>query len=58
VAVASVRSALVERLAATPGLVVRLRIDPAAPYAAFVGVLDQVKLAGARQLSLETGRAS
>jgi biopolymer transport protein ExbD len=53
-AVDRVRSGLLVRLQRTPGLVVRLRIDPGAPYAAFVGVLDQVKLAGARQLSLET----
>ncbi len=56
--VSRVRSGIAERLQRTPGLVVRLRIDPGAPYAAFVAVLDQVKLAGARQLSLETGSAT
>jgi len=58
VPVSRVRSNLAERIERTPGLVVRLRISPEAPYAAFVAVLDQVKLAGARQLSLETGTAA
>jgi biopolymer transport protein ExbD len=42
-----------ERLRAKPGLVVRLTIDPAAPYSAMVQTLDQVKLSGARQISLQ-----
>jgi len=56
--VARVRSDLAERMKRAPGLVVRLRIAPGAPYAAFIAVLDQVKLAGARQLSLETGTSA
>ena len=55
---AALRSALVARIAADPGVVVRLRVDSAAPYAAFVSALDQVKLSGARQLSLESGTRS
>ena len=38
-----------------PDLTLILTIDPAAPYAALVGALDQVKLAGARQVSIQTG---
>lgn len=55
---AALHAALIARVGADPGAVVRLRVDPAAPYAAFVAALDQVKLSGARQLSLESGGAS
>ncbi len=55
---AALRAGLLQRLGAAPDAVVRLRVDPAAPYAAFVSALDQVKLSGARQLSLESGTAS
>ena len=55
---AALRAALAARIAADPGIVVRLRVDVAAPYAAFVSALDQVKLSGARQLSLESGTRS
>ena len=54
----ALRAALRARLASAPDSVVRLRVDPAAPYAAFVSALDQVKLSGARQLSLESGGTS
>jgi len=54
----ALRAALSARLAAAPNAVVRLLVAPAAPYTAFVTALDQVKLAGARQLSLEKGAAS
>jgi len=54
----ALRAALLARIGSAPDSVVRLRVDPAAPYAAFVSVLDQVKLSGARQLSLESGAAS
>ena len=54
----ALRAALASRLAAAPDAVVRLLVAPAAPYHAFVAALDQVKLAGARQLSLEKGAAS
>ncbi len=43
-----------EKLRAKPDLVVRLSVDPAAPYAALIQTLDQVKLSGARQVSLQT----
>ncbi|HSQ59537.1 MAG TPA: biopolymer transporter ExbD [Acidobacteriota bacterium] len=55
VPVVRIRAVLADRLGRTPGLVVRLRVAATAPYATFVEVLDQVKLAGARSLSLETG---
>ena len=41
-----------------PDLLLSLRVDPAAPYAALVSALDQVKLAGVRQVSIETGDGS
>jgi biopolymer transport protein ExbD len=37
---------------------VTLSVDPRAPYAALVEALDQIKLAGARQISLRTGTAA
>ena len=49
------RAALAARVAAVPDAVIRLLVAPAAPYRAFVTALDQVKLSGARELSLETG---
>ncbi len=51
----ALRAALSARMGSAPDSVVRLRVDSAAPYAAFVSALDQVKLSGARQLSLESG---
>ncbi len=48
------RRALASRIREQPGLVVTLSIDRAAPYAAVVEALDQVKLSGARQISLRT----
>jgi biopolymer transport protein ExbD len=45
------------KLRQTPDLLLVLTVDPAAPYAALVGALDQVKLAGARQVSIQTGTA-
>ena len=43
------------RLKDRPDLLVRLSVDSAAPYAAMVQALDQVKLSGARQISIQTG---
>ena len=40
---------------AVPDAVVRLLVAPAAPYHSFVTALDQVKLSGARELSLAPG---
>jgi biopolymer transport protein ExbD len=48
------RGAIAVRLATDPDLLVRIGVDSRAPYAALVTTLDQVKLAGARQLSLRT----
>ncbi|MBI4364308.1 MAG: biopolymer transporter ExbD [Candidatus Latescibacteria bacterium] len=42
-------------LEARPDLLVRLSVDPSAPYAAMVQALDQVKLSGARQIAIQTG---
>jgi biopolymer transport protein ExbD len=50
-----IRPALASRLRAAPTAVVRLLVHERAPYHAFVTALDQVKLAGARQVSLEPG---
>ncbi len=50
-----IRPALAARLRAVPTTVVRLLVHARAPYHAFVTALDQVKLAGARQVSLEPG---
>lgn len=52
---ADLRAALQARLRATPDLVVRISVDPAAPYGALVEALDQVKLSGARSLTLHSG---
>ena len=46
------RAALVKRLRQKPDLLVSIALDPRAPYASLVETLDQVKLAGARQVSL------
>jgi len=54
----SLAGAIRLRLQETPDLLLSLRIDPAAPYAALVSALDQVKLAGVRQVSIETGEGS
>ena len=55
---ADLKAAIQARLRATPDLVVRISIDPAAPYAALVETLDQVKLSGARSLTLRSGVGS
>ncbi|HEX7076983.1 MAG TPA: biopolymer transporter ExbD [Candidatus Eisenbacteria bacterium] len=46
--------AIAARLASVPDLVVRIAVADAAPYAALVGALDQVKLAGARAVTIQT----
>jgi biopolymer transport protein ExbD len=48
------REALAARLRIDPELLVALAVDGHAPYAALVATLDQLKLAGARRISLET----
>jgi biopolymer transport protein ExbD len=45
------------KLREKPDLLLVLTVAPAAPYAALVKTLDQVKLAGARQVSIQTGSA-
>ena len=49
------RAALAARLRKDPDLLVALSIDGRAPYAALIGTLDQVKLAGARRISIRAG---
>jgi biopolymer transport protein ExbD len=55
VTVAGLRSGLSAKVDAVPDAVVRLLVAPAAPYHSFVTALDQVKLSGARELSLAPG---
>lgn len=55
---ADLRRALTARLRAEPSLLVTLSVDPQAPYASLVEALDQIKLSGARQISLRTGPAA
>jgi biopolymer transport protein ExbD len=58
VAAGSLRDALRRRLGSEPGTLVSLEIHPRAPYDALVQTLDQVKLAGAREISLRTGEGA
>ena len=58
VPLASLAGAIRLKLRETPDLLLSLRVDPAAPYAALVSALDQIKLAGVRQVSIETGDGS
>ena len=55
VAIGSLAGELRVRLRQKPDLLVHVTVDPQAPYAALVEALDQVKLSGARQVSLQTG---
>lgn len=48
------RDAVAGLLARDPNVLLRITVGPRAPYEALVGALDQVKLAGARQISLRT----
>ena len=52
---ADLKAAIQARLRTSPDLVVRISVDPAASYAALVEALDQVKLSGARSLTLHAG---
>ena len=45
---------IARKLAARRNLLVQLTVDPEAPYAALVRALDQVKLSGARQISIQS----
>ena len=58
VASGTLREALRRRLERHPGTVVSLEIHPRAPYDALVQTLDQVKLAGARDISLRTAEGA
>ena len=48
------RATIQARLRARPDLVVRISVDPAAPYASLVEALDQIRLSGARSLTLHS----
>jgi biopolymer transport protein ExbD len=50
----SLGGALRMKLRDAPDLLLVLTVDPRAPYASLVLALDQVKLAGARQVSIQT----
>ena len=52
---ANLRAAIQARLRARPDLVVRILVDPAASYASLVEALDQVRLSGARSLTIHSG---
>jgi biopolymer transport protein ExbD len=54
VPMASLAQAVRARLRTTPDLLLVLNVDSRAPYAAMVAALDQVKLAGTRQVSIQT----
>ncbi len=45
------------KLQGTPDLLLILSVDERAPYASLVAALDQVKLAGVRQISIQTAGA-
>jgi len=52
---ADLRAAIQARLRAKPDLVVRISVDPVAPYASLVEALDQIRLSGARSLTIHSG---
>lgn len=54
IAVPAVRTLIAERLAANPDLVVLLTTERAAEYGLMVDVLDEIKLANCRRISLKT----
>jgi len=49
----ALRAELSARMRREPGLLVRITLDPVTPYAALIETLDQVKLSGARRISLQ-----
>jgi len=58
VAMESLAQAVRAKLREKPDLLLVITIDPRAPYVSLVAALDQVKLAGARQVSIQTGPPS
>ena len=54
VALGSLKDALRQRLGREPRTLVTVEVHPRAPYDALVQTLDQVKLSGAREISLRT----
>lgn len=54
IAVSRVRTLIAERLAANPDLVVLLTTERTAEYGLMVDVLDEIKLAQCRRISLKT----
>lgn len=57
-AAGTLREALRRRLERQPGMLVTLEVHPRAPYDALVQTLDQVKLSGARDISLRTSEGA
>jgi biopolymer transport protein ExbD len=54
VGIGALKELLRARLRREPGTLVTLEVHPRAPYEALVQTLDQVKLSGAREISLQT----
>lgn len=54
---ADLRTTIQARLRARPDLVVRISVDPAAPYGSLVEALDQIRLSGARSLTIHSGHS-
>ena len=57
-AAGTLRDALRRRLERRPGTLVTLEVHPRTPYDALVYTLDQVKLSGARDISLRTAEGA
>lgn len=58
VALGSLKDALRQRLGREPRTLVTVEVHPRAPYHALVQTLDQVKLSGAREISLRTSEGT
>lgn len=58
VALGSLKDALRQRLGREPRTLVTVEVHPRAPYDALVQTLDQVKLSGAREISLRTAEGT
>ncbi|HEX9899269.1 MAG TPA: biopolymer transporter ExbD, partial [Candidatus Methylomirabilis sp.] len=56
VSLSMIKPMVKERAAANDKLVVSVEPDRAAPYKAMIDILDELKLAGAKRISLKTKR--
>jgi len=52
VAVTQIKESILEKIRQNPKLIVSLKTDRATPYDIYIAVLDQLKLANARRISL------